>query len=318
MVLTIKTKVNSNICSLKKFQTIKNKILIYRNAGGLGDILNMRMIFESLKNQYPDFLFDWAVPYPFFPAASNHPYINKLIHCGDYDEQDYLQIYNLTHACTRYEWAKGKSNDKNRADIWANHIGCELISHEMFMPDFSKHFAKLIDKLKSIGWDGNKKIVAFAPRSAIPAKNLTFEHCKIIKNMTKDFFLMVLHNTPILDIAELKIPIITDLNLEEAMSFIQLSDFVISTDTGHLHCAGGYKKPTLGIFGYTNGYEIGKYYPTLKVVQKHFKDEPAYCGPCNNYNRCHVAPKAKIKPCFTDITEDMLRKGWNFIVQNYK
>lgn len=35
--------------SLKTFNNRKNKILIYRQYGGLGDILMMRMIFEDFK-----------------------------------------------------------------------------------------------------------------------------------------------------------------------------------------------------------------------------------------------------------------------------
>ena len=318
MASLIKTKVNSRICSLKNFLQIKNKILVYRNAGGYGDILNMRMIFEGLKNQFPDFLIDWAVPYPFFPAASGHPFVNKLVSCGEYKEKDYLHIYNLTHACVRYEWAKGRLNDKNRADIWTNHIGCQLNSYNMHMPDMSRHFIKIVDTLKSLGWDGQKKIVVFTPRSSVSVKDLPYTHCEYIKKITKDFFLVILHNMPIIDLMGLNIPTISTFSLDESMAMIQFCDFVISTDTGHLHCAGGYKKPTLGLFCYTNGYEICKHYETVHVIQKHWKDDPDYCGPCNNYSRCHVAPHAKVKPCMLDITHNMIDKGWNFLVETYK
>lgn len=300
------------------FVKINKKILILRSAGGYGDILNMRMMFEDLKKQMPDFNFDWAVPYPYFAAAKHHPFVNKVVHSADYDENDYLAVYNCTHSCVKYEWAKGKDNDKNRSDIWANSIGFELTNHNMWLPDYSSHHPKIIETLKSIGWDGTKKLVLFAPRSAISTKNLTYQQSLFIKNLTKDHFLFILHSAPILDLINLNIPTITAFELEECMACTQFVDYVITTDTGHMHCAGGYKKPTVAIFCYTNGKNICKYYETIKVVQKHSDDYPGYCGPCNNYGTCSVAPKLKIKPCLTDVTNEMIESAWNFMLKNTK
>lgn len=310
-------KIHKDI-SVSKYQEIKNKVLVFRNIGGYGDILAMRMIFEDIKKQYPDFLFDWAVPHGYFAAAKGHPFVNKILHCGDYDENEYLAVYNLTHTCVKYEWGKGKLIDKNRADIWANSMGAHLNSHNMWLPSYNQHKEKIVKDLRNIGWDGEKKLVLFAPRSAMSQKNLTVEQCTFIKNMTKDAFLFILHTVPILEIDHLKIPTISNYKLEESMACTEIADFVISTDTGHMHCAAGYKKPTLAIFCYTDGKIIAKYYETVKTVQRHHLDEPDYCGPCNNYNRCTRDIHSKIKPCLTDVTNDMIQDGWNFITKTYK
>jgi len=304
--------------SLFDFKKIKNKVLILRGAGGYGDILNMRMMFEDLKKDYPDFDFDWAVPHPYYAAAKQHPFVNKIVHSADYDENDYLAVYNCTHSCVKHEWAKGKENEKNRADIWANSIGLELKNHNMWMPDYSTCHPKIIEQLKSVGWDGIKKLVLFSPRSAMSIKNLTYEQCLFIKNLTKEHFLFILHSAPILDLINLKIPTITTFKLEECMACTQLTDYVITTDTGHMHCAAGYNKPTVAIFCYTNGKVICKYYDSVRVVQKHFDENPGYCGPCNNYGTCMTAPQAKIKPCLTDIKYEMIESAWNFIFKNTK
>jgi ADP-heptose:LPS heptosyltransferase len=309
---------NKKQISVSQFNKLRNKILILRSSGGYGDILNMRMIFEDLKKEMPDFNFDWAVPHAYFAAAKEHPFVNKIVHSADYDETEYLAVYNCTHSCVKHEWLKGKDNDKNRADIWANAMGFQLTNHNMWMPDYSKHNQKVVEKLKEIGWDGFKKLVMFSPRSAISIKNLTYEQSLFIKNMTKDHFLFIVHSAPILDLINLKIPIITTFKLEECMACTSLVDYVITTDTGHMHCAAGYKKPTLAIFCYTNGKVICKYYDTVKVVQKHSDDNPGYCGPCNNYGACTVAPQAKLKPCLTDVTNEMIESAWKFVLKNTK
>jgi ADP-heptose:LPS heptosyltransferase len=314
MASLIKVKKTDRQVSLKKFFEIKNKILILRTCGGYGDILNMRMIFEDLKKTYPDFDFYWAVPHGYFQAAGNHPYVKGLIDSANFKHEDYFQVYNLSYCCSKYEWTKGKYNDKNRADIWASFVGIDLEKHDMHMPNLQNRFTILVEKLKALGWDGQKKLVSFAPRSALSVKNLPVYMCEYIKKMTKDYFLFILHNIPILELLHLQIPILTNLSLEDSMATIQLSDFVISTDTGHLHCSGGYKKPTLGVFCYTDGYNISKYYDNTIIVQKHYKYDDSYCGPCNNYANCTVAPQAEIKPCMSSITPEMLENAWKKVL----
>lgn len=303
--------------SLKKFYEIKNKICILRSCGGLGDIINMRMIFKDIKTLYPEFHITWGVPSTYFAAAKNHPYVDEVVQFGNINQGDYIQIYNLTNACTRYEWARGRDVDKNRADIWADHIGIRLHEHKTFMPDYSCSFKNVIEKLKLLGWDGVKKIVLFAPRSALPIKNLLDFQCNFIKNMTKDFFLVILHNYPILDLVHLQIPMLTGMPLTDAIAAVQLADMVIATDTGLLHVAGGYKKPTLGIFSYTNGKIIAKYYPTVEILQGLAGEDDKHCGPCNNYSNCTETDDQFVKPCMSEITGKMLDKTWAKVLENY-
>ncbi len=303
--------------SLKHFNKIKNKICILRTCGGLGDIVNMRMIFEDIKSLYPAFEITWAVPSIYFPAAQDHPYVDEVIHYGELDRNNYLQIYNLTNACTRYEWAKGINNDKNRADIWAEHIGIKLHQHRTHMPSFASEFENIKSKLKLLGWDGQKKLISFAPVSALSVKNLTQQQVEFIRNITKDFFLVIVHSYPILDWVHLGIPMMTGMPLKEALATIQFCDMSICTDTGLMHVAGAYGKPTMSIFSYTNGYNIAKYYQSVNVVQKHIKDKTSSCGPCNNYHNCTESDNPNSKPCMTTIGPEMLQKGWDKLRENY-
>lgn len=306
-------KSNKN-CNIKTYSKILNRICILRSYGGVGDILAMRMLFQDLKEKYPEFHISWAVPHNLFAAAQNHPFIDEVISCHNYDPQKFVHIYNLSTICTRYEWRMKKQNDKNRADIWAEHFGLNLANHNMFMPDCSKEIPSIKEKLVQMGWDGRKKLIAFVPRSAIAVKNLTNQQCECIKKMTKDHFLFIINLVPILELDYLKIPTICGTTLREAFASIQVSDYVIATDTGLLHAAGGYKKPTLGIFSYVSGKVYCKYYDTIQVVQK---EELDWCGPCHDFANCSVAPNSVLKPCLTEITDKMIYKNWLELLNKY-
>lgn len=302
--------------TLKQYQKINNRICILRSYGGLGDIIAMRMIFEDLKTQFPEFHITWAVPHCYFPVAKNHPFIDDVVCSHTYAKSEYLQIFNLSTVCTRHEWKYKKYNQKNRADIWANHFGLNLNNHNIFMPSFKTKHPNIVAKLKALGWDGNKKIVLFAPISAIPVKNLTVEQVAGIKDFTDEHFLVILHTHPALDFLHLKIPTLCNLDLDEAMAAVELCDYCIATDTGILHAAAGYKKPSLGIFSFVDGYVYCKYYPTVQVVQKHYKDEPSWCGPCHDFPNCPKNPASQVKPCITELDINTLKSSWFKLLNN--
>lgn len=308
-----KQKVN-----LLSFDEIRKNICILRSYGGLGDIIAMRMIFEDLKLNYPDFKITWAIPHIYLPIASQHPYIDATVCSHVYDKKKFIHVYNLSTICTRHEWKYKKNNTKNRSDIWANYFGLELKNHNIFMPKFDEEKDFVFSYLKKLGWDGKKKLVSFAPVSAIPVKNLTSQQCAIVKDMTKDYFLFCIHTVPILEIAHLNIPTLCGTTLKQAMAAVDISDYCISTDTGIMHAAAGYQKPTLGIFSFVDGYVYCKYYPTVEIVQKHYKEDSDWCGPCHDFVRCPKSANQMSKPCITEINKEMLYKKWDILLNKYR
>jgi ADP-heptose:LPS heptosyltransferase len=303
--------------NLKTFDLIKNKICILRSYGGLGDIIAMRMIFEDLKKKYPEFEITWSIPHIYFPIASQHPYIDNLVCSHVYNKKDFLHVYNLSTVCTKHEWKYKKDNKKNRSDIWANYFGLELTNHNIYMPSYPECFENIHQKLLRFGWDGKKPLCLLAPRSAISVKNMNEKQVSHIKKITQDKFLFILHNYPIIELDHLKIPTLSGLSMKEALSVVEYSHYVISTDTGILHAAAAYSKPTLGFFSFVDGYVYCKYYPTVQVIQKHSKYDPNWCGPCYDHSRCSVAPKSQIKPCMTELSEELIDKNWETLLNNY-
>ena len=63
--------------------------------------------------------------------------------------------------------------------------------------------------------------------------------------------------------------------VENTIAFTALMDVVLTPDTGTLHIAGALGKPSVGIFGMTEGCKRTKYNPVLRVIQGE-----AECAPC--------------------------------------
>lgn len=282
---------------LEEINELKDKFLIKRKIGGLGDIFMHRMIFEDIKTQTNKKIL-FSCPKQYHEAIQDHPYIDEIL---DIDcDENYIFKFDTTNACNEYELKTAPNVDKHRSDIWAEHCGFTLQNHNMHI--------KLTEK--EIIWGRNQipnKSVLFMPISKMSSKNLDDDQIfPVINYLEKSgFFVFALHEKP------LKFTTIHNVNLRQWMSIIYNVDYVISVDTAVLHCAGGMNKKMVGIFCWSDGKILGKYYKNMVLVQKH-RDEIEWCGPCHIFSSC---PKSKLarKPCITEITSDMIIKGFEKI-----
>ncbi len=282
-----------------------NYICVYRGCGGYGDIINMRLIFEDIKKHFKNNLIDWCLPYSFFDAAKLHPFVDNLIALQDYNIEKYKFIIDLTTACTRYEWKHKQNTFKNRAEIWSSAANVSLNNPQTYMPSYDECIDNIQKDLFEMGYRKNKKLIIFCPFSSLESKNLTKEQILYIKELTKNHFLVCLHNKKIKFIDDNKILSISNYSLKQSMALTKIADYVISTDTGHLHCSGAYNIPTLGLFCYTNGKIITKYYKSVEVVQIDDMD----CGPCYTYTSCCKSNEL-VKPCRINISLEQIKKSW--------
>ena len=266
-----------------------------------------RMIFEDIKNKYPFFHVTYAVPKNYLQIVADHPYIDSVIDCDKFDKNQYNIVFNITHNCLRYEISKGKECDKNRSDIWAESFGLKLDNHNMHLPNLDQNKENVLSKLKKYGYQCGQKIILFTPYSAVPTRHLIKEHREIIENILSktNAFCFYLNNACVLD--TLKLPFVIGKNLIEAMSYVYFADLVISTDTGHLHCAGGYNKNILGFFNYANGKIVGKHYKNLTIVQKTKENDIKWeCGPCNDLGKCPYGVVNNALKCYRDLSNDII------------
>lgn len=307
-------RIKVNFLSLPEFYQKRNRVLILRQTGGLGDILIHRMIFEDFKLLDPKIKVCFACPRNYWEAVDDHPFIDELLDSNNIDQKDFLVSYITTTACGRYENRVAPYLDKNRSDIWAEHCGVKLTKHNMHI--------QLTDKQKKYGFDLLEKInltkqpsVLLCPISAMQSKNLNDEQmngvCKELKKM--GYFICCLHNTPIPELKEA--PLISGTNIKQWMAVINAFDYIISVDTAGFHFAGGIGKPLTGIFTWADGLIYGKYF-NFVLVQKHRNlDKNWTCGPCFMWGNCPKDQKNVRKPCISELSVDDIMKGVNLMLK---
>ena len=294
-----KTIIISKPTSLRDFHKKRNRILIWHDKGGLGDVLMQRMLFEDFNLLCPNCDIIFACLPEYMDAAKDHPYIKEVIDSRTVNLQDFAIHYNTcVSIADRYENSNAPCPE-NRADIWAKYCGVQLTNHDMHFLLDQELVKKCREKLEKFR---TGPIVLFAPVSKMAVKTLLPNQIKTIRELTQDFNLIAIHNKEIGDL-----PGIYNASIKEWMHYVAAADYVISVDTATFHMAGGLKKPLTGIFTFADGKVYGKYYDFV-LVQKHKDNGNWDCGPCFTYHACPKCPKP-LKPCLTEISEEEIRHG---------
>jgi ADP-heptose:LPS heptosyltransferase len=291
--------------TLREFHEKRNKVLILRETGGLGDMLIHRMIFEDFKKIMPEAEITLACRGTYSTVMEDHPYIDKIVDCRKTDPFDWIVHYNTTSACTKYEIAMAPFSGLHRSDIWAQHCGVVLKNHNMHL--------KISSAMKEAGkkfvgeiWDGKSPKVLFCPISAMKVKDLLPEQIapvvQYLKN--KGCFVYSTNKYPIPELNALDVPTIYNISYKDWIGVVNEADYVITVDTSHFHLAGELKKPLVGIFTFADGIVYGRYFK-FELVQKHRSNGDWDCGPCYNWANCKKSNKIP-KPCLTEITPKMI------------
>jgi len=313
----IKVKTTRETLTIRDFHGKKDKLLIYRQQGGLGDILMHRMLFEDLKNVNPKMHITFACPAMLMDAIKDHPFIDKVVPVENLNTNNFMS-YNTSHACTRYETFKAPYSDKHRSDIWAKHCGIELKNHKM-------HVNLTKDEIEYGKWaiktikNGSGPTIVFCPISAMATKNLQDHQMTDVIQGLRDLGLFVfsLHRTPIEHLSNMLVPVIVGQTIRQWMAIIAAADYVLSVDTAAFHFAGGIYKPVTGVYTWADGYVYGKYYPTANIVQFHRETHKDWtCGPCYTWTSCKMT-RDSLKPCLTKLTGSMILDGVKKMLDNY-
>jgi ADP-heptose:LPS heptosyltransferase len=295
--------------SLQDYYTSRNKILIIRETGGLGDILMHRMMFEDIKETIPEAEIHFACPSRYHTAVTDHPFIDKVLDVATVNVRNYVYYHNTTSACARWEQTMAPFSGKHRSDIWADHCGITLTKHNMHLSlekEYKQYGKDILARIRQ----GNEQLsVALCPISAMVVKNLMKDQMQgLVKGLrAMGRFVFALHTRPIPELQEIDCPVLYGQTIRQWMGIIQASDYVISVDTAGFHYAGGIGKPLMGIFTFADGKVYGHFY-NFVLVQKHRDNGDWDCGPCYNWPSC---PKTKAipKPCLTLLTIPMMLEG---------
>jgi len=302
--------------SLSEFREMRNKILVLRQNGGVGDILMQRMMFEDFKLIFPEGHITYACPEKYMHLTENHPFIDEAISCDKVKLDNYIVCYNISNPCNRHEMRIAPFSDKHRSDIWANHCGVILTKHDMHL--------NLTEEMKQFGHDTVDRLnvkkqptVLFCPVSAMLGKNLSGGQITETVHGLRDMGLFVYssHVRPTDELIKLNVPIVADISLRKWMGVVNAADYVVSVDTAAFHLSAGLKKPLVGIFTFIDGKVYGKYYDFI-LVQKHRDNGDWDCGPCYAWTQCPKDTHNKRKPCVIKITPQMILDGAAEMITN--
>lgn len=305
-------KIN-RVLSIKEFYDKRDKVLIFRGAGGLGDILMHRMMFEDFKLLSPGTEVHFSCPPQYHDAVKDHPFVDRVFGLDNFDRENYILTYNTTTACGRYEMRIAPLAGDHRSDIWASQCGIVLTRHNMHIKLTGEEQAEgrsLIEKYRFC--DGPS--VAVIPISAMENKNLSdHQLLGIVRGLQeRGLYPFGVHTAPIYPLLKNDIPTVCKLKIRQWMGVINQADYVVSVDTAAFHCAGGMGKPVVGIFTFCNGETYGRYYPTKELVQ----------GPCpvgyqGCYNWYSCPAKTKLIPCLTDVSSQSVLAAFDRLLVRF-
>lgn len=301
--------------SLREFHEKHNKILIWHEKGGLGDVLMQRMMIDDFQRTMPEAEIVFACLPEYLDAAKDHPHVTKVLDSRHINPNDYVICYNTcVTMADRYENYLAPNCTDHRSDIWARSCGVKLENHDMRINLSSTLIQTGRERLERLRKPGTP-LVAFAPVSKMLTKTLLPHQLKAVVDVTKDYTLFGLHTQEIQELTALGVPGIYKSTILEWMSYINAADYVISVDTAAFHLAGGLKKPLVGIFTFADGKAYGKYFDFV-LVQKHRDNGDWACGPCFKFGDC---PKSRTqpKPCLTEISACELESGIRQMFQRW-
>lgn len=308
--------------SLREFYDKRDKVLVVRNARGMGDILMHRMIFEDFHKIMPGIKITFACPKPYHDLIEGHPFVQEVVDSGTVERSEYLISYDTSSCCIKHECATAPFADKHRADIWAEHCGVTLTNHDMHLPIMNNEALQTgylrikMAKSQSTGNNSpNSPNVLFTPyafdvQRTLPDR-LIVETVKILRGMGCFVYSTYQHDVKLLD--DLDVPVLCGYSNHEFFSFVHAADYVVTVDTSVFHYAGGIKKPLTGIFTHVDGKYRGRYFDFV-LVQKHRDNGNWPCGPCYNFSMCtHPGLKGTDpnipRPCVTQLTSGEIKEG---------
>lgn len=274
-----------------------------------------RMMFEDFKKLLPNAEIHFACPKFYHDAVIDHPFVDKVLDSSKTHYYDYIVHYNTSTACGRWETVAAPKAGKHRSDIWANHCGVALTSHEMHFKFSAEEKAEALDIINKHR-DREGKTVVLAPISAMHNKNLSDEVMVDVAQGLRDrgYFPFGLHASPIYGLLKNDIPTVSGLRIRKCLSVINQADYVVSVDTSHFHAAGGMKKPVVGIFTFISGATYSMHYPNVELVQG-----PCPIGHlgCYNWGNCPKIRENPKLPCCLGMTANSILSAFDKLTQRF-
>lgn len=235
---------------------LKNKmhILVWRNVGGIGDIVMQSVIARELKIKYPDSYIVYQVPEKYLAIPRHNPYVDEAqIVENPFVEGAFDKTIKLSNPCPASIYELTRDVVRDRIDLFLNTAGIKTKNKKLVyeVKDCERKWAeeflkenKASDKIK----------IGFELRSIERRRDWTEwkELAGLIYKGIKNSKIFIFDHDGHMAWKDKKVVNVCEFPIEKAVAIIEKLDLIIGPDSGLLHLAGAVGTKILGLFGPTN------------------------------------------------------------------
>jgi ADP-heptose:LPS heptosyltransferase/glycosyltransferase involved in cell wall biosynthesis len=292
----------------------KKRILVWRNSGGLGDIVMQSAIARELKIIDSNIYIVYQVPERYLSIPKHNPYVDETqISNIPFIGDGYDKVIKLSDPCPAsiYE-TKRKDIARSRIDLFLIAAGIDTKNKklEYKITQEERDWAK--DFINKNTYLYNKKI-GIGIRSYDKKRDWN-KWDKLVK-LYKDTTIFAFDHDPKMDSIKGTVSVF-GFPLEKVAAIIEQLDLIIGPDSGLLHLAGAIGTRVLGLFGPTNPFMRLNTYASDWICLDNCKKQFCwynYCGNIKCINK--ISPKMvynksiKMIKCINNKTITIKRKG---------
>lgn len=293
------------ICKLKFYlRWTAHSIYIYREIGGLGDLVMLTPTIHALLSKYPELNIDLYIPRKYFSIFDNIERI-RLFDYKKLNKKRYKLGYALSGPCPAglYESSNYPNVKLSRREIFSKFFGMKLKNYKPNIKITQEEIKKAKEILNNKDIDFNKrKIISIQLHCTDKYRDYPYMY-KLVKRIIKEFnnvhvITFGLKNKRIYQHAMVKH--FTNLKLKELFGLIYLSNLIVAPDSSLVHIAAAFDKTTIALFGPTDHKQRLKHYPFATAITSNYN-----CIPCwrNPKIPCKISKKDK-SICMYDIKID--------------
>lgn len=288
-----KDKKLNSLLMLFNTYSFKNKVLVTRAMGGLGDILMMTSALTALARKSPKTEVYFATQLQFHKVLKTIENENiKLLDINDenIDVCSYNKWVNWTNCpASRYESKNIKNVKLNRIEIFAKSLGVSrryLKKNSLLTPVFKNNYEDILWAKNFLLRVNHKSelLVCIQPFAADTYRNWphVFTLVRLLSTFCKVF---VLHNSSIDEQFNENVFVINE-SVGRASALIELSNYSVVLDSSLLHISAALNVPTIAIFGAISGKTRTQHYKNVMLLNPDKSNFPCY--PCwrNEYSNC--------------------------------
>lgn len=242
----------------------KTDIGIVRRLPGWGDVNMVLASLPGFKIRYPKSKITFSCPDHLLPLAENNPHLDSIVPLKKFDTFAHFDaIVDLTDPCIRNEIKTQPKVEKNRIEVFAEHLNCRLVqpTREIYLTE-----EEILEADKEDLGEG--PIIGLVPKSYAPVRNWgnfralsQYIHERLPRATVIIFSGENCWEPGSWEKQYIGVPI------RKILALLNRCDIVVGPDTGPMHSASQLGVPTVWVFTHIDGSVRTKNYEKVRVVQ---------------------------------------------------